>query len=49
MCGRELAIAEAHRQWKRGDSLLPQLLGTMDRHLMTAQLAWNDMLRIADD
>ena len=46
---RELAVEEARRKWKAGDALLPQLLGTMDRHLMTAQLAWNDMLRSAND
>jgi acyl-CoA dehydrogenase len=46
---RELAVSDARKKRNGDDPHLPQLLGEMDLSLMTAQLAWQDMMRSTND
>src|SRR5262249_45575171 len=43
------AIAERQASKRRGDPAVPYLLGELTNHLTTAQLALNDMVRLAND
>jgi alkylation response protein AidB-like acyl-CoA dehydrogenase len=46
---REMAVADARQKWSGDDPHLPQLLGELDQSLMMAQLAWQDMVRMANN